>query len=417
MSRRGRGRPPHPDALTPAERRVLEELRKGGTNAEIAVRVGIGPETVKTHVSNMLAKLELEDRTQLAAWREEDVPRPRRRWLFAPSLLKPLVVAGVVAGVAVLVVVALLLLALLGGGGDVAPSLDDTSAVVEVSVGQDHTCVLRESGAVLCWGENAHGQLDAPSGPYRSISAGWQHTCAVRESGEIDCWGLGGEGQTDAPPGNYGSVSAGRLYTCAVRLSGELACWGVRDPRSEAPPGRYRAVAAGANHTCAVRETGDVLCWGRNWQGQTDAPAGLFRSLTVGSRHTCGVRTTGRVECWGHIQLVSGRGFPHRSISTGRSLTCVVNTDRRVFCWDTGLLTRLKGCTVGDWDEVVCAGGDAISIFLSSISRTDARYRSVSAGAFQACAVTESDTVECWGPDGSPPVDVPTALPSPEPTR
>ena len=114
MPQRRRGRPPHPDLLTPAERRVLEELRKGGTNAEIAVRIGIGPETVKTHISNMLAKLQLEDRQQLAAWREEDAPR-RRRWLLAPILLRPLVAAGAVAGVAVVVVVILLLLALVRG--------------------------------------------------------------------------------------------------------------------------------------------------------------------------------------------------------------------------------------------------------------------------------------------------------------
>ena len=34
-----RGRPPHPGVLTPAEWRVLEELREGRTNAEIAVRL------------------------------------------------------------------------------------------------------------------------------------------------------------------------------------------------------------------------------------------------------------------------------------------------------------------------------------------------------------------------------------------
>ncbi len=72
---------------------MLEELRKGGTNAEIAIRIGIGPETVKTHISNMLAKLEMEDRHELAAWREEDEPRRLRwLWLLAPVPGKPLAV-------------------------------------------------------------------------------------------------------------------------------------------------------------------------------------------------------------------------------------------------------------------------------------------------------------------------------------
>ena len=83
MPGRGRGRPPHPDLLTPAEQRVLGELRKGGTNVEIAVRLGLSPETVKTHIARMLAKLGLDDRHSLAAWR----PDRERRRLLAPFAL------------------------------------------------------------------------------------------------------------------------------------------------------------------------------------------------------------------------------------------------------------------------------------------------------------------------------------------
>ena len=61
------GRPPHPDLLTPAEWRVLEELRGGRTNAEIAVRLGVSPDAVKYHVSNMLAKLDGRHRRRHSA--------------------------------------------------------------------------------------------------------------------------------------------------------------------------------------------------------------------------------------------------------------------------------------------------------------------------------------------------------------
>ena len=76
------GRPPHPDVLTPAEWRVLEQLRDGRPNAEIAVRLGISVNTVKYHVYNMLAKVEVSDRHALAAWDG----RPRRRFGWFPSL-------------------------------------------------------------------------------------------------------------------------------------------------------------------------------------------------------------------------------------------------------------------------------------------------------------------------------------------
>ena len=82
MERNRGGRPRHPDILTPAEWRILGALREGGTNAEIAGRLGLSLDTVKTHISNMLAKLELRDRRALAAWRPEE-RRGRLRAVFA----------------------------------------------------------------------------------------------------------------------------------------------------------------------------------------------------------------------------------------------------------------------------------------------------------------------------------------------
>jgi two-component system, NarL family, response regulator LiaR len=54
------------DSLTPRERDVLTALARGRSNAEIARELRMGRETVKTHVSSILAKIGVADRTQAA---------------------------------------------------------------------------------------------------------------------------------------------------------------------------------------------------------------------------------------------------------------------------------------------------------------------------------------------------------------
>ena len=149
---------------------MIEELREGGTNAEIAVRLGVSPDAIKFHISNMLAKLALDDRHQLAAWRPE---RERRRLLgtlalpvaFA-SLGRPLLWMGVaLGGVAVLAVVTVVLLVATGDGdpeGNLAGAPPDTAT-------PESSPEVTPAGPPVTFGDGTYRVgPDIPPGRYRA---------------------------------------------------------------------------------------------------------------------------------------------------------------------------------------------------------------------------------------------------------
>ena len=204
-----------------------------------------------------------------------------------------------------------------------------------VSVWGGHACGVHDTGAVECWGRNHGGELTPPAGIFTAVSAGFYHTCGVRDTGAVECWGRNFESESTPPAGIFTSVSAGTAHTCGVRDTGAVECWGRPGGQSTPPAGIFTSVSAGNSHTCGLLETGTVECWGNSDYGQSTPPAGIFTSVSAGGRHTCGVRDTGAVECWGSDRR--GQSTPPAgnfiAVSAGGSHTCGVREEGTVECW------------------------------------------------------------------------------------
>ena len=196
-----------------------------------------------------------------------------------------------------------------------------------VSTGWSHTCAIRESGEITCWGLKGiqtvnrdtgergvsdTGQTDAPEGSYTAVSTGAWHSCAIHAgSGALNCWGgnyypYSSETAT-WPQGSHTAVGASRASNCAIHESGEITCWGWDQHgvgKLNPPEGSYTAVAAGHEHFCAIRESDSgIACWGLDEHEQADVPDGRFTAVSAGSLHTCAIRTSGAIECWGRNEF------------------------------------------------------------------------------------------------------------------
>src|SRR4249919_50256 len=123
-----------------------------------------------------------------------------------------------------------------------------------------YTCALTATGTVRCWGDNSRGQLgdgttiqrrtpatvSGLGSGVRAIAAANLHTCALTAAGAVLCWG-------DNSHGQLGDGTTTQRLT-PVPVAGLDS--GVR------------AIAAGGEHACAVTTAGAVLCWGDNIVGQ-----------------------------------------------------------------------------------------------------------------------------------------------------
>ncbi len=245
------GRPRHSSLLTPGEQRVLTELRKGGTNAEIAVRLGLSPETVKTHIASMLSKLDLGDRRALAAWqpREESARRPILGALAVPpglnALKAPLVwVGAVLAGAAVITVAAIFIAGMLATGEHpIAAPLDCHTPLLSTVA---HATDTRPDLIVVSDGSHDALLLQWTGGPENTSR--WQYRMRRWENSQPLEW----EAWTDVPDST--------ANTCSYRATGlrEDTAYGFRVRAVVAPPRAAEAYAVSpTSETGATQRRGE----------------------------------------------------------------------------------------------------------------------------------------------------------------
>lgn len=192
-------------------------------------------------------------------------------------------------------------------------AVDDTKTWAAVAAGGFHTCGLRNDGTIWCWGLNASGELGTGDNANRyepeqvgcvdetcfddwvAVGMGSFHTCGIRASGGMWCWGGGLNGQLGVGPlnednskrplelaeGGWRAVTGGQSHTCAIREDRSLHCFGrndfgqlgVGDKLRRDVPERvddhaYIRLGLGREHSCAIREDRTLWCWGKNENGQ-----------------------------------------------------------------------------------------------------------------------------------------------------
>lgn len=235
---------------------------------------------------------------------------------------------------------------------------------VKVSAGRTHTCGLRHSGVVQCWGSNGFGEGVVPPGTFVDVAAGTWGSCAITRSGALACWGSGTYGAPDVPPGTYIEVSMATSAACALAEDGSISCWGRAAPAAPEGTG-LTSVSLSQSAGCALGSDGTVTGWdaagslpgpfvatdavstgcaGLDASGEIDdsadtnageAPAGPFTSFSMGSITGCALDAAGTATCWGYDDWgeATAPPGPFASLSVGSYHVCAVTTDGFLECW------------------------------------------------------------------------------------
>jgi alpha-tubulin suppressor-like RCC1 family protein len=195
---------------------------------------------------------------------------------------------------------------------------------VDLDTGSNSTCAVAASGRAYCWGVNDYGQLgngtkinsSVPVGVSTATSlankrvvqvdVGQYHTCAVDSDRVAHCWGSGTTGRLG--DGLNTDTSRPVAVSTATALSGR----------------KIATITAGVQHSCSADSSGRVACWGFNGNMQIGDGTNLTRStptavltngllgpervfaVDVDTFSTCSLAESGHAFCWGAGPLGDG---------------------------------------------------------------------------------------------------------------
>ncbi|WP_235067428.1 RCC1 domain-containing protein [Micavibrio aeruginosavorus] len=222
-----------------------------------------------------------------------------------------------------------------------------------VHSGTYHACAIR-GGALYCWGYNGYGQIGVgyvsagnittptqigTATDWTDVAGGTAHTCGLRGTGELYCWGSNGgaatgrgltSGETLVPTKvgtdtDWEKITAGNQFSCGIR-AGELYCWGsngngmtgrgttsgnTTTPTKIGTETNWDFVATGILASCGLRD-GALYCWGANnsgvtgqglISGSTNVPTQVgtntdWNTVALAISNACGLRGSD-LYCWG----------------------------------------------------------------------------------------------------------------------
>jgi alpha-tubulin suppressor-like RCC1 family protein len=305
-------------------------------------------------------------------------------------------------------------------------SLTDATSI---ATGSGHACAILKDKTLKCWGDNTYGQVGDgrkltqgkeerwfPTYVHNNfnivqVALGESHSCSLDEFGQIKCWGRN----------NWGQVGTGD--SDSVRVI----------PENVILNEKAKVVALGANHTCTLTESAKIYCWGDNTKGQLGLGDSRSRSrptlvssivnpvsLTAGYDKTCAILQDGSAKCWGDGEFgqlgdgdivnkflpvnvstsstdKSGATVPLKgikAISLGYAHSCLIDDKSNLWCWGKAGNDRLG---VGDTSSDSAYTAKSYVFYSSGSSAIMGSVEKVSTAYNHSCLLRVDSTIYCWG--------------------